>query len=68
MNWKPIETAPRDGKMRLYWSRERGYFAGNWPFGCARGVWRIHSGEWFGSSDERAAAATHWMPLPEPTK
>lgn len=66
MNWQPIETAPRTGERFLMWSRDGGFFAGNWPQGCAAGEWLRIRGEWRGASHWRAQEATHWMPLPAP--
>lgn len=62
--WRPIETAPRTGRRVLMWSRTAGFFAGNWPQGCAAGDWRKIGGDWRGASDWRAQEATHWMQLP----
>lgn len=64
--WQQIATMPRTGKMVLMWSRKAGFFAGNWPQGCAAGNWHKVGGDWRGSSDWRAQEATHWMPLPAP--
>lgn len=65
MDWQPIETVPRTGKTVLMWSENAGYFAGNWPEGCAAGEWHKIGDDWRGSSHWRAQEATHWMPLPE---
>lgn len=65
MEWSQIDTAPRDGIMVLFWSRERGHFVGNWPPGCGAGYWTKVGGNWQGYSDWRASEATHWMRLPK---
>ena len=65
MSWQPIETAPRDGTIVLYWSN-RGFAVGNSPGACVRGNWEQIRGSWFGSGDKLAMLATHWMPLPPP--
>lgn len=63
--WRPIETAPKDGREILTYGRdEEGeeYFwvSGWWPFPThEEGHWTCwHISDW----------ATHWMPLPEPPK
>ena len=63
--WQPIATAPRTGKIILFWSKEAGYFAGNWPAGCSAGEWHKIGGDWRGASHWRANAATHWTLLPK---
>jgi hypothetical protein len=66
--WRPIETAPQDGTMVLYWSstNRSGCFVGNQPPGCHRGLWYCIKDEWRGGADFRAYDAEYWMPLPPP--
>lgn len=66
--WRPIETAPRDGtRIMLWW----GYFE---PY-MAPGRWNHVEGYdkvWEGWEDDtphipgNQECITHWMPLPEP--
>ena len=64
--WKPIETAPRDGSQILKWT-------GRW-FACVEWHSRPdHSAFWEMAHDAQgvyalSGLATHWMPLPEPPK
>jgi hypothetical protein len=67
MNWQPIETAPRDGRMFLaYWAP----FAGNNP---AHGEMDVifydplHD-EWTDTDGGMFAEPSYWMELPEPPK
>ena len=58
--WRPIETAPRDGTEVL----------GAWEFAWTGG-WCLEpviyrEGAWIVSWDHDAAEPTHWMPLPKP--
>lgn len=58
-DWRPIETAPRDGTVLLVWREsERGYdharMGTDWFEG---GVWQ---------RSRRLMPPTHWMPLPSP--
>ena len=74
MEWKPIETAPKDGFPYLFFYPNaigmRRYSSRYW----ATGEWR-HGGKTIteGWSDEWRQLRleddpTHWMPLPEPPK
>lgn len=56
--WKPIETAPKDGRPVLVYDPGLGY-----PYVCRfrHGIWVEASGEEFNVS-----FPTHWMPLPDP--
>ena len=67
-DWQPIETAPQDGTMVLYWAAHNrsGCFVGNQPPRCRAGLWHLILDEWAGTSDSRAYEATHWKPLPAP--
>jgi hypothetical protein len=68
-DWKPIESAPKDGTMILclyagdyghrryslrYWS------TGDWPSSGRREGWCDHHRQL------RSTDPTHWMPLPAP--
>mgnify|MGYP001590466088 CR=1 FL=1 len=59
MDWQPIETAPRDGRQLLFWSRH----------GFCEVLRRDHWG-WMNEGgegyDDASDTLTHWMPLPAP--
>ena len=64
--WKPIETAPKDGTLILVYEPDNE----SWPIRSARwsqspyppGRW-----DWFYVYDDcLGEAPTHWMPLPSP--
>ena len=65
MNWRPIETAPRDGAEILLLT----------PEGVIEGAWSSPMDEWevvwldlhgCGCCSSGTAQPTHWMPLPDP--
>ena len=58
--WKPIETAPKDGTKVLLW--REGNPTGEWPFMASweRGMWAIYI------DGQVIRTPTHWMSLPEP--
>jgi hypothetical protein len=67
--WKPLNTAPRDGRQFIAWDGERQVIA-NWPEGCAIGEWTqvtvSRKKQWDGSFirfniDHPKA---QWRPLP----
>jgi hypothetical protein len=65
MNWKPIDSAPKDGTAFLA-SDGRLFEVLNQPPGCEIGVWaQINPGVWSGSS-VRHTEPTLWAPLPPP--
>lgn len=66
--WRPIEEAPKDGTMVLYWSAAHGYFAGNEPENHYRGRWTNYGDKWGGDAYFAAREATHWTPLPPQPK
>jgi hypothetical protein len=71
MEWKPIETAPKDGTKVLLWCRDAG---------CETAEWIVEKHEWWEKtsdttqelrkedggywSSENGWDATHWMPAP----
>lgn len=65
MNWKPIETAPKDGAFILaYWDEA------TYPHDIENRyeIVRWINGEWRNENDEDLIKPTHWMPLPDPPK
>lgn len=58
--WKPIESAPKDGTMVLL-----GNAVHAWR---TAGGWREAHQDWWDSRDEEGCEfpPTHWMPLPDP--
>jgi hypothetical protein len=64
-DWRPIETAPRDGSKFLATDGVR-YSDARWPTGMACGRWEGNgdSARWVGST--LWPSPTHWMPLPDP--
>lgn len=81
MEWQPIETAPKDGTVILFWSTRDGVCIGRW---CEQKYKRWEAvdettqrlagvddySDWSANNGESVGmwskGATHWMPLPEP--
>lgn len=69
--WKPIETAPKDGTRVLIVSDDQvfiGYWSESAKFGdeIEKPGWQIHESEmdeWYAVAVDDA---THWTPIPEP--
>jgi hypothetical protein len=60
MEWKPIETAPKDGTTIITWEPDgKGVYFEWWD----EDSW-YYDEEWGNGSKN----PTHWMPLPEPPK
>lgn len=69
-DWKPIDTAPKDGTAVLLWARLSTYppepdnyfrIVGFWHRAIAR--WKV-APEHLNAQEE--LIATHWAPLPQP--
>ena len=56
MTWQPIETAPRDGKLIVVYTKGFIDIA----------FWNGPLGYWETLAFYESKRATHWMPLPEP--
>lgn len=62
MKWEPIETAPKDESILLYYPTDDIIIVGYW---CDF-KWQIdHVGGYEWESDVDCIEPTHWMPLPE---
>lgn len=61
MEWRPIETAPRDGTRCILYRKglkiKMGEYVPKYWDWCVEG-WKDTNGNFF--------TPTHWMPLPEP--
>jgi len=82
MNWKPIETAPKDGSEILGWREDCGILLIMWTaptdFLSDEELERIGESseiyDWFyadfvgGGRLDGDLVPTYWMPLPEPPK
>ena len=64
-DWRPIETAPKDGTKVLMFPSPHGFYAGYWI-----GHWTdLYGGVWYMDDIGHLNgmwAPTHWMPLPPP--
>lgn len=62
--WRPIESAPRDGSRMLLALCDSGHV-----YWCVSGVWSKRFKNWNdGMEPAGLADPTHWMPLPAPPK
>ena len=61
MDWKPIDTAPRDGKQVVVWNLDNPH--GEWPF---MGEWDSSRQEWRIHIDGQIIYPTHWLRIPKP--
>lgn len=59
MNWKTIDSAPKDGRDILVYDRQRYITIVQWDEYYSK--WVVSDYDAFTACD-----ATHWMPLPEP--
>lgn len=62
--WKPIETAPKNGTSYLATNGKK-YAVLNEPPGFAKGYWEKFGKQWAGYA-EMKFEPTHWMPLEPP--
>lgn len=63
--WKPIETAPKDGtEILIGWMARDGRRRGGWI--CKIRRWRDDAGWRRDRNHPYDLYPTHWMPLPEP--
>lgn len=67
-DWRPIETAPKDGRSIVVFNPSRGgcvadqrYLVVHWV-GWGGGIWEASTG--MGKYDDYELS--HWMPLPPP--
>jgi len=62
--WKPIESAPKDGERIILWLDDEGFsMTGYWD--AKEEMWRLP--EWdMWTGEEGMHTLTHWMPLPLP--
>lgn len=67
--WRPIETAPKNGKQFLGYMAESfsddpydDYSVGPFYYVC----WWNSDDRWFETDECGALELSHWMPLPEP--
>ncbi|MAH32237.1 MAG: hypothetical protein CMG78_09400 [Marinobacter sp.] len=79
MEWLPIETAPKDGRLILVSFGIKGVRAvkwddpydDNWPVSPDNGLWCVDDDKHGpyplrGYTETGVRAPTHWMPMPEP--
>ncbi len=59
--WQPIETAPKDDEMFIYYEPRDGKRCIGLAYRTVSGAWRDSEGEW-----HRPLNPTFWMSLPEP--
>lgn len=64
--WKPIETAPKNGRQFMVWVADDPVVVPH----CFAPISMDSDGKWFdestGDQIEPIKGATHWMPLPKP--
>ena len=58
--WQPIETAPKDGRESLCWTKECGQVVLYWD------DFNHDEPRWSNGFDDDQITPTHWMPLPKP--
>ena len=62
MDWKPIETAPKDGRRLLLYGDDIHY-------GVTVGYWEPGNSDWLDAEGkDYIGRPTHWDDLPEPPK
>lgn len=65
--WRPVETAPKDGSHVFLWfppnREDAGAVCGGYFDAIFDQVWMLTHGR--GAIDQRVRRPTHWMPLPE---
>lgn len=65
MEWRPIDSAPRDGTRFLIYESDGTYSVAWWD---DKYIW-VRPGAWISEyqrSDTLVRCPTHWMPLPPP--
>ena len=62
-NWKPINTAPKNGKKFLAYCENGTIMTLNEPKGHALGAWTKQGSRWSGTAVSWPKP-THWMPMP----
>lgn len=68
MNWKPIETAPKDGTIVLLGWDDDCHIPSVGCFNVNKGLWYCDRQWRWEDGHMKECPPTHWMPLPEPPK
>ena len=63
VEWRPIETAPKDGRRFLVWDSYYGIRIGRWNKRADHDDGLSYM-DAFGGSSKGGIRATHWLPLP----
>lgn len=66
MNWRPIETAPRDGTKILLYMKIGLMYVGSYSKGQIYFHIDPENYHWRSVCCDRYGGPTHWMPLPSP--
>lgn len=67
--WRPIESAPKDGTAILIWQPYKAYVGvgqgfDDWRYGI--GYWRTDGSESWGNRNSAEVTPLYWQPLPPP--
>jgi hypothetical protein len=62
-DWKPIETAPKDGSSVLLWARPSAYPHELTSFSAVVGYWYKFLSRWKARDTDEDLFATKWAPM-----
>ena len=64
--WKPIETAPKDGRLVLVFNNDGNVYQAAWSTVLEKWIFASADQHGCGCCAGDGDSPTHWMPLPAP--